>query len=151
MSPEVTGLHLRDCERIFMEMKVNYLGDVQFEAEARGHKIICDQPLDNGGADEGMTPPEFLLASLATCAGFYAVQYLKVRQLPADGLVIRISAGKATQPARMDQFEIIIDAPPMTSDKDLEGMRRSAEKCLVKNTLMMPPSISLQVKAQQPA
>jgi hypothetical protein len=30
-------------------------------------------------------------------------------------------------------------------------MRRSAEKCLVKNTLMMPPSISLQVKAQQPA
>ena len=38
-----------------MEMTVNYLGDVQFEAEARGHKIICDQPLDNGGADEGMT------------------------------------------------------------------------------------------------
>lgn len=134
-----------------MEMTVNYLGDVQFEAEARGHKIICDQPLDNGGADEGMTPPEFLLASLATCAGYYAVQYLKVRQLPADGLVIRISAGKATQPARLDQFEIMIEAPAMTSEKDLEGMRRSAEKCLVKNTLMMPPSMSLQVKAQQPA
>lgn len=132
-----------------MEMTVNYLGDVQFEAEARGHKIICDQPLDNGGADEGMTPPEFLLASLATCAGYYAVQYLKVRQLPTDGLVIRISAGKATQPARLDQFEIMIEAPAMTSEKDLEGMRRSAEKCLVKNTLMIPPSMSLQVKAQQ--
>ena len=95
--------------------------------------------------------PLFLLASLATCAGYYAVQYLKVRQLPTDGLVVRISAGKATQPARLDQFEIMIEAPANTSEKDLEGMRRSAEKCLVKNTLMMPPSMSLQVKAQQPA
>jgi uncharacterized OsmC-like protein len=128
-----------------MEMTVNYLGDVQFEAEARGHKIICDQPLDNGGADEGMTPPEFLLASLATCAGFYAVQYLKARKLPSDGLTIHISAGKAAQPARMDQFQLIINAPGIKEEKDLEGIRRSAEKCLVKNTLMIPPSISLQV------
>ena len=33
--------------------------------EARGHRLVCDQPRENGGADAGLTPPEFLLASLA--------------------------------------------------------------------------------------
>jgi putative redox protein len=128
-----------------MELTVNYLGDVQFEAETRGHKIVCDQPLDNGGADEGMTPPEFLLASLATCAGFYAVQYLKVRNLSTEGLKVVITSEKVLNPARLDHFVIAIEAPGVSTEKDVEGVRRSAEKCLVKNTMLMPPSISVAV------
>jgi len=69
-----------------MEVKVQHLGNVKFEAIARGHRVVCDQPADNGGADSGMTPPEFLLVSLGTCAGFYAAQYLKLHKLPAEGL-----------------------------------------------------------------
>lgn len=129
-----------------MELTVNYLGDVQFEAETRGHKIICDQPLDNGGADEGMTPPEFLLASLATCAGFYAVQYLNARKLSSEGLKVKVTAEKVLNPARLDQFVLTIETPTDLSEKDAEGVRRSAEKCLVHNTLLMPPSISLSVR-----
>ncbi len=30
-----------------MELTVTYLGGVQFEAEARGHKIYSDQPASN--------------------------------------------------------------------------------------------------------
>ncbi|HEY3439917.1 MAG TPA: OsmC family protein [Paludibaculum sp.] len=130
-----------------MELTVNYLGDVQFEAETRGHKIVCDQPLDSGGADEGMTPPEFLLASLATCAGFYAVQYLNARKLPSEGLKVVVTAQKVPNPARLDQFVLTIETPTELSEKDAEGVRRSAEKCLVKNTMLMPPSISLSVTA----
>lgn len=129
-----------------MELIVNYLGDVQFEAETRGHKIVCDQPLDNGGADEGMTPPEFLLASLATCAGFYAAQYLNSRKLPSVGLRVKVTAEKVLNPARLDQFVLVIETPAELSEKDSEGVRRSAEKCLVKNTMLMPPSISLSVR-----
>ena len=62
-----------------LEVVVNHLGAVQFEAKARQHTVYCDQPAENGGFDEGMTPPEFLLAALGTCAGYYAVQYLKAR------------------------------------------------------------------------
>ena len=53
-----------------METAIQYFGVVRFEAEARGHKILCDQPAENGGSNAGMTPPEFLLASLGTCAGY---------------------------------------------------------------------------------
>ena len=77
------------------ETHVRFLDGVRFEAESRGHKLICDQPVVNGGADTGMTPPELLLASLATCAGFYAVQYLKARKLPEQGLNVKVTAEKA--------------------------------------------------------
>lgn len=128
-----------------MELTVSYLGDVQFEAETRGHKIVCDQPAENGGADEGMTPPEFLLASLATCAGFYAAQYLNSRKLPSEGLKIRVTCDKVLGPARLDNFLVTIDCPAALSDKDKEGVHRAAEKCLVKNTMLIPPSMTVVV------
>ena len=65
-----------------LEVQVNHLGDVQFEVKARHHTIYTDQPEDNGGFDEGMTPPELLLGSVGACAGHYAIQYLKARHLP---------------------------------------------------------------------
>ena len=64
-----------------MEVSAQFLENSSFEVAARGHRVMCDQPVDNGGSDAGMSPPEFLLASLATCAAYYAVQYLKTRQL----------------------------------------------------------------------
>jgi uncharacterized OsmC-like protein len=130
-----------------MDLTVTYLGHVQFEAEARGHKIICDQPESNQGDDEGMTPPELLLASLATCAGFYAVQYLKTRQLSSEGLRVRISAGKAAAPPRLDRFRIDVEVPGLPDGEHMEGVKKSIEKCLIKNTLLHPPSIEVAVSA----
>src|SRR5208337_3681489 len=94
-----------------MEVSTHYLGGAKFEVEARGHRVVCDQPLDNGGTDEGMSPPEFLLASLATCVGYYAAQYLNTRKLPAVDLWVRVTAEKKTQPARMASFQITVVAP----------------------------------------
>ena len=51
-----------------MEVTVEHLGAVQFEIKARQHTIACDQPAENGGYDEGMTPPELLLASRSCCS-----------------------------------------------------------------------------------
>src|ERR1022692_70220 len=94
-----------------MEVTIQHLGDVKFEASARGHRIICDQPADNGGSDSGLTPPEYLLVSLGTCAGFYAAQYMKARSLPHRGLEVKVSAEKATLPARLGQFRIEVTVP----------------------------------------
>jgi putative redox protein len=68
-----------------MEVTVEHLGAVQFEIKARQHTIACDQPPENGGHDEGMTPPELLLASLGSCAAFYASQYLRKHKLATEG------------------------------------------------------------------
>lgn len=127
-----------------MEVSTTYLGGTKFEVAARGHRVICDQPIDNGGSDEGMTPPEFLLASLATCAGYYAAQYLKARALPADELKVRVTAEKATQPARLASFEIDVTAPGL-DERHEAGILRAVKACLIHNTLLGSPRLEVKL------
>ena len=130
-----------------MEIIVKHLGNVKFEASTRGHSVICDQPPDNGGSDQGMTPPEFLLASLGTCAGFYAAQYLKARNLPADGLQVTVHADKLLQPARLGQFRIEVFVPSLDAHHEA-GILRAVKACLIHNTLLHAPSIETVVRTR---
>ena len=127
-----------------MEVTANYLGGSKFEVAARGHRVICDQPLDNGGSDEGMSPPEFLLASLATCAAYYAAQYLQTRKLPAADLKVRVNAENALQPARLASFQIEVAAPGL-DERHQAGILRAAKACLIHNTLLGGSSIEIAV------
>ena len=127
-----------------MEVIIQHLGDVKFEASARGHRVICDQPADNGGVDSGMTPPEYLLVSLGTCAGFYAAQYLKVRSLEHQGLEVKISAEKAKLPARLRQFRIEVIVPGLDPQHEA-GVLRAVKACLIHNTLIHAPAIETVV------
>jgi uncharacterized OsmC-like protein len=130
-----------------MEVSANYFGGTKFEAYARGHKVICDQPLDNGGSDAGMTPPEFLLASLATCAAYYAAQYLNARSLPAEDLKVRVTAEKAAKPARLSSFNIEVTAPGL-DERHQDGILRAAKACLIHNTLLGGPSLEVTVNSR---
>jgi putative redox protein len=125
-----------------MELSVNYLGDVAFEVAVRGHRVVCDQPETNGGKDAGMSPPEFLLASLATCAGFYAAQYLRTRSLPTEGLKVRVVAEKGGTPVHLNKFQIEVSVPPL-DDRHRQGVLRAVETCLVHRTLQHTPEIQI--------
>jgi putative redox protein len=133
------------------EVVVEHLGAVQFEVKARNHTIVCDQPEASGGFDEGMTPPELMLASLGTCAGYYAVQYLKNWKLPMDGLRLRVTAEKVKPPARLDEFRIEIDYLEVLDARHREGLVRAVNSCLIHNTLLHSPTIRVEVNSSQAA
>lgn len=128
-----------------MEVTIHHLGNVQFEATTRGHRVVCDQPPANGGGDSGMTPPEFLLVSLGTCAAYYAAEYLKARSIPTNGLEIKVSAEKVLQPARLDAFRIEVTMPGLDPRHE-QGLARAVDKCLVRNTLIGTPTIETVVR-----
>ena len=132
-----------------MEVQVEHLGGVQFEIKARQHTIASDQPESLGGYDEGMTPPELLLASLGSCAAFYAAAYLKKKGFTQTGTRVEVSADKVPHPARMDNFRIRVIPPMELSDEHRNGIEEAVHRCLIHNTLLHPPSISLEI--EQPA
>jgi putative redox protein len=132
-----------------MQVIVNHLGAVQFEVKARNHAVYCDQPLDAGGFDEGITPPEFLLAALGTCAGYYAVEYAKGHRIPVEGLQVRVSAEKAKKPVRLDDFKIDVLCPQPLEAHHREGILRAVHACLIHNTLTNPPKITTKIEAPE--
>ena len=120
------------------------MGGVQFAASTRGHRIVSDQPASNGGSDTGMTPPELLLASLGTCAGFYAAQFLRNHSLECPELEILVSAEKAKMPARLGSFKIDVMAPGVPPEEEA-GLLRAVHGCLIHNTLLNAPAIETAV------
>ncbi len=130
-----------------MEVQIIQVEGVQFSIKARTHTIVCDQPQDSGGADAGMTPPEFLLASLGACAAFYAAEYLRTRRLANSGVKVAVTAEKLKGPARLSNFHVRVDSPVCLTAEQREGLIRSVEHCLVKNTLLNPPQIEVALEA----
>ena len=128
-----------------MEIIANFLGGCQFNVISGSHELVCDQPRENGGEDAGMSPPELLLASLATCAGYYASEYLKTRGLPAKGLQVRVAAEKAKQPARFGAFLIEVIVPGL-EERHQAAILRAVKSCLVHNTLVERPSIEVVIQ-----
>ena|SRR5579863_2997567 len=134
-----------------MEVKVRQIDKFKFNIEARSHSVTSDQPTENGGEDAGMTPPELMLASLGSCAEFYAVQYLRTRKLEDRGVEVTVTAEKLMQPARLGNFRIHVHCPAELSAEQTEGLRRSVHHCLIHNTLLSPPSVEIELAVGEPA
>ena len=131
-----------------MEVKVSHVDGVRFAIQARSHVVTSDQPLDNGGEDSGMTPPEFLLASLGSCAAYYAVEYLRTRNLAQTGVEVSVSAEKLLKPARLIE-DVLHDrlrhSPVELNPQHSEGLVRAVHHCLVHNTLLSPSEITIDL------
>jgi putative redox protein len=133
-----------------MEVHVTQTNALRFAIQARQHTVVSDQPEDNGGQDTGMTPPELLLASLGSCAAFYAAQYLKTRNLAQAGVEVTVTAEKLKQPARLGNFHVDVTAPVPLTEEQTQAMYRSVHQCLVHNTMISTPQIEIRILANNP-
>jgi uncharacterized OsmC-like protein len=131
-----------------MEVTAYYEQGVRFGVRVRGHHLVCDQPEAGGGEDAGPTPPEFLLASLATCAGYYAAEYLRTRSLPAAGLEVSVHAEKATNPGRLSRFTIDVHTGTPLEERHRDSVLRAVKRCLIHNTLLQAPQIDISLNQQ---
>jgi putative redox protein len=129
-----------------MEVRIRHVKDKQSEAFGRFHRVICDQPFDQGGGDTGMTPPELMLSGLGCCAMHYATEYLRVRQLPLDNIEIGVSATKGGQPARLTEINIEIHAPNLGT-RARDGLVKAIETCQLLRTFTYPPKLAVTVPA----
>ncbi|PSN12063.1 osmotically inducible protein OsmC [filamentous cyanobacterium CCT1] len=128
-----------------MDVLVTYQDGVKFQASCRGHNILSDQPLDSFGQNEGMTPPEWFLASLGACVGFYAVKYLEARHLNTSGLGVSVTADKVTDPLRIDHIHIQVKTLVPLELRHQKGLERAVDACIIHNTLTHPPTMTTEI------
>lgn len=125
---------------------VAFTGGESYEALVRGHRIVVDQPVADGGADSAPTPVELLAAALATCAAFYAGRYLSGRGYARDGLTV--SAGftmAADRPARVSEIRLVVTPPAGLPSQRRPALRAAATHCTVHNTLVSEPSLTVEL------
>ena len=117
-----------------MEITLQHDGGARFTAQARQHRVHLDQPAEDGATDKGMTPAELLLISLGGCVGQYVAQYLQLRSLSIEGILVRVQAQPSQRPLRLKDFQIEVIVPGLT-ERQLRALEKSFPAGLVQNTI----------------
>jgi putative redox protein len=123
---------------------VTSAGGDSYLVGTRGHAVLVDQPVADGGTDAGATPTELMVASLASCVAFYVGRYLRRHQLEHAGMQVRadfVMAGD--RPARIGDVRLAIEVPGGVPADRRRALLAVASHCTVHNTLQQPPEVSI--------
>lgn len=124
-------------------MEITFPGGVQVNAQFNGFEIVTDQPVKNGGQNSAPSPFDFFLASLGTCAGFFALRFCQQRELPTEGLRLQLTAERNAEIKRLDRVEITLHLPKDFPEKYRSAIIRATDQCAVKKALLDAPEIEV--------
>ncbi|HYL56283.1 MAG TPA: OsmC family protein [Gemmatimonadales bacterium] len=123
---------------------VTYEGGDRLRIQARSHVLVADQPVADGGADEGPTPTELFVASLAACVAHYAQRFLRRHGLSSDGLRVTSNYRWAENPHRVGAIDLEVSAPGLPDGKR-QAFARVIERCTVHSSITHEPSIRINL------
>lgn len=130
-------------------MKVTFPGGLAVDAHCKGHLIHTDQPEKNGGDDTGPAPFDLFLASIATCAGFYALRFCEKRGFPAAELAVTLEPVRDPENKRVATIRIEVHLPQGFPDKYHSAVLRAIDQCAVKRHIVKPPDFDVQIAASE--
>ncbi len=71
-------------------VKTEWKGDIAFEAEINGHKVLMDAPIEAGGTNLGPSPKKLMLAALSGCTGMDVVSILKKMRVDIEKCTVEV-------------------------------------------------------------
>ncbi len=108
----------------------------------RGHLLVVDEPLDNGGKDSGPTPTELILSGLAACTASTLRMYADRKDWELDRIDVEL--GIDIEKTGTGQISRINSTIKLSGNLDPEQKARLLEiagKCPVHRLLTNPIEI----------
>ena len=124
-------------------MEMTFPGGVAVEAHLDGTTIRTDQPVLHGGGGTAPAPFELFLASIGTCAGYYALRFCQERQIPTEGMSVSMAWERNPATKLIASIRIQISLPPGFPEKYRTAVVRAADQCAVKKHLLEAPAIDV--------
>lgn len=127
-----------------MKMEVSFPGGARVHARFKGHTLATDQPVKDGGDDSAPAPFDVFLASLATCTGYYALQFCKQREISTEGLGVSLEVFRDEERKRVGKLRLEIRLPQGFPEKYRQAIVRAADQCAVKRHILEPPEFEIE-------
>jgi ribosomal protein S12 methylthiotransferase accessory factor len=124
-------------------LEITFPGGVQVNARYEDFVMATDQPEQNGGQNSAPAPFDLFLASLGTCAGFYALRFCQERKLTTTGMRLELTNKHNSETNRLEQVKLTLYVPEDFPDKYRRVILRAMNQCSVKKALLDPPEIEL--------
>ncbi len=128
-----------------MGLTVAYKGGVRFDVASGVHTVITDQPVEDGGHDDGMSPVDLFVGSIASCVAYFVGRYCERHQIPAEGLRVEADWSMAERPHRVGTVSMKITLPATITPEQRERLLKVAHGCTVHQSLAVPPKVAIEM------
>lgn len=127
-----------------MEMIIDFPGGARVDAHFGPFIVHTDQPIDSGGEDSAPSPFATFLAALATCAGYYVLEFCRKRGISVEGLRLVQKTERDAATKLISKVSLEIQLPADFPGKYATAVIRAAEQCTVKKHFERPPTIDIR-------
>ena len=127
-----------------MDMLIDFPEGARVEAHFDSLTLRTDQPPEDGGQGSAPTPFDTFLASLATCAGYYVLDFCRKRGIDTQKIRLRQQAQQDVTTGLVRTVRLEIQLPPDFPEKYRAAVVRAAELCKVKRHLEHPPTFEIE-------
>ena len=118
-----------------MEMEISFPGGKKVDSSFKGHTVQTDQSEKQGGEGSAPSPSELFLASVGTCAGYYAMTFCEKRKLNIDKLKVKVDFQANKKTSMIEKIVIYISPPPDFPQKYKDALIKAVDLCYVKKHL----------------
>lgn len=133
-----------------MHIDLSFPGGKRISAQLGDVRVDTDQPPSLGGEGAHPAPFDLFLASLATCAGIYALGFCQARGLSTEGLALSMDTVEDPQSHLPTQFLLRVTPPVGFPEKYRAALLRSVENCKVKKTIALQPRFDVRLDDEEP-
>ncbi len=128
-----------------MKLSVAYQGGARYDILSDRHRIVTDQPVEDGGADAGMSPVELFVGSVASCVGYFVGQFCARHDISREGLKVDAEWTIAEAPHRVGQIQLAIRLPHRVTPELRERLLKVAHGCTVHQSIVVPAGIAIEL------
>jgi putative redox protein len=118
--------------------------------DIRHHQLVADEPVEQGGDDDGPSPQELLAASLASCTAVTVEMYAQRKGWDIGPIEV-ICDYTAAERGCPTKFKVEMHLPNGCSEDQIEKLRIIAAKCPVHRTLEGEVMFEDDIKLVAPA
>lgn len=127
-------------------INVSFPGGKRVDAAVKGFVIPSDQPVSAGGDGSAPTPFEIFLASIANCAGIFALGFCEGKDIDTAGMGLTMDVETDPQTRMVSKVILNLTLPQGFPEKYIPAITRSMELCSVKKHMDNPPVFETVVR-----
>jgi putative redox protein len=112
--------------------------DYGMTGEVRNHKVIIDEPLENGGRDTGPAATEYLCIALASCTVATLKMYANRKQWKIDSLSVEVEKDAVLG---KNIFKRILHIKGALNEEQMTRLKQVADACPVHKILVQANTV----------
>jgi putative redox protein len=117
-----------------MKATARRTGTFTHDIDVRNHRVVVDEPRNEGGEDDGPSPQELLAASLASCTAVTMEMYAKHKGWNVGTIEVECEYTPAERGCPT-KFNLVLRLPRGLSEDQVKRLKVIAAKCPVHRTL----------------